>query len=469
MFYSNSEKKCCLFILLILLLLLMGCGKSDSIKKKSSEPGEQNSVPYANAGPDQNVALGASVVLNGSNSVDRDGYEYTLLWKIESLPSGSTAVLDDSTGITPSFIADIFGKYTISLKVHDGTLESLPDEVSIRVRLDSDSLVPDTGQTTCSNDQGDMIECPEAGEPFFGQDAGYQFFNTPSFTRLDAEGNALPEIADTWAMVKDNVTGLIWEVKTDDNTVHDRDNKYPLEFTSENPYNVERFIYDINHENFGGHSDWRLPTIKELAQLSDYENSGTAININYFPKTMAFGYWSCSPFVLGTKDVWYLDFSKGNGYHYNSLFSFHARAVRGAESSSDFQDNNDDTITDNSTRLMWMKSPADINDDDLVDSSDTGTWTDALSYCEELDFAGYSDWRLPNINELRSIVDYSREPHAIDEIFFPNTGIKAFWSSTGLSGNLRQAWYISFHNGDDKDTKKTFKNYVRAVRETKTD
>ena len=72
--------------------------------------------------------------------------------------------------------------------------------------------VPDTGQTKCYNDTVE-IPCPSPGQPFYGQDANYSI-NPMSYTKLDGSGNALPDSATSWVMVRDNVTGLIWEMKT---------------------------------------------------------------------------------------------------------------------------------------------------------------------------------------------------------------------------------------------------------------
>ena len=74
--------------------------------------------------------------------------------------------------------------------------------------------VPDTGQTKCYDDVGNEIDpCPQPGEDFYGQDAQY-ITNTQSYTKLDENGADLPDEATEWVMVRDNVTGLIWEVKT---------------------------------------------------------------------------------------------------------------------------------------------------------------------------------------------------------------------------------------------------------------
>ena len=86
--------------------------------------------------------------------------------------------------------------------------------------------VPDTGQIKCYDDQGnEILPCPDLGQRLYGQDANY-IINPQSYTKLDAQGNDLPESATVWAMVRDNVTGLIWEIKTDDGYIHDKDDTY---------------------------------------------------------------------------------------------------------------------------------------------------------------------------------------------------------------------------------------------------
>jgi hypothetical protein len=91
------------------------------------------------------------------------------------------------------------------------------------------------------------------------------------------------------------------------------------------------------------------------------------------------------------------------------------------------------------------------------------TWQQALSYCETLTLGGYSDWRLPNRNELQSIVDYSRFNPAIDPIFnvvsFPN-----YWSSTTHAGIPHNSLSVYFYMGDFYSYPKSETFYVRAVR-----
>lgn len=131
----------------------------------------------------------------------------------------------------------------------------------------------------------------------------------------------------------------------------------------------------------------------------------------------------------------------------------------------DYTDNNDGTITDNETGLMWMKSTMDVNEDGKIDYSDELTWQKALENCETLKYAGYSDWRLPSIEELRSIVDYSTYGPAIDTDYF-NVQSSYYWSSTTSADSTGYAWLVNFYygNGVSDVGHKSYDYYVRAVR-----
>ena len=100
-------------------------------------------------------------------------------------------------------------------------------------------------------------------------------------------------------------------------------------------------------------------------------------------------------------------------------------------------------------------------------SSDEMTWEQALAYCEDMDFGGYTDWRLPTIKELRSIVDYSRFSPAINTTYFHNTSntvASLYWSSTTNAGGGGGVWVVVFYYGCDTSTSKGNSGYVRAVR-----
>ena len=90
-----------------------------------------NSAPVANAGPDQTVAVGSTVVLNGSGSSDVNGNTLTYTWMLLSAPTGSKAALTGAGTVSPSFVADLAGEYSVQLIVNDGVTNSLPATVII--------------------------------------------------------------------------------------------------------------------------------------------------------------------------------------------------------------------------------------------------------------------------------------------------------------------------------------------------
>ncbi|MBM3254534.1 MAG: DUF1566 domain-containing protein [Candidatus Omnitrophica bacterium] len=125
-----------------------------------------------------------------------------------------------------------------------------------------------------------------------------------------------------------------------------------------------------------------------------------------------------------------------------------------------FTDKGDDTITDNSTGLIWVK---DGKSPGCADGA-TIIWKKAVDFCENLTYAGYSDWRLPNVRELLSLVDYSRSAPAINTTYFPNTALTDYWSSTTHALTTSQAWGVCYDYGRSFHFDKSETNYVRCVR-----
>ena len=181
--------------------------------------------------------------------------------------------------------------------------------------------VPDTGQTTCYDGAGDVITCPSPGQDFYGQDGNYTI-NPPSYTKLDSSGNSLADSASSWAMVRDNVTGLIWEVKTDDGGIHGKDNTY----TWQDAQDV--FIAALNSlSGFGGYTDWRMPTIKEVAYIVDCSTYDPAIDKSYFPYTRSSYYWSSTENAADSDYAWSRNFGHGHDAWNDKSLSNYVRAV----------------------------------------------------------------------------------------------------------------------------------------------
>ena len=327
------------------------------------------------------------------------------------------------------------------------------------------NIVPDTRQTKCY-DNTQEITCPSPGEPFYGQDP-QNSTNPQSYTKLDDNGNDLPGDAPwPWAMVRDNNTGLIWEVKTDEpSDIHYMYDTY----TWQDAQDV--FITNLNTNNFGGFSDWRMPTVKELSFIRNMDYDPIIINTDYFPNTINDYYWSFLTCAHDPLLAWIVSFSGGVVYCFDKALNYYVRAVRGGQSSTDFTDNSDGTVTDIRTGLVWQKDT----------SSDTYTWQQALAYCEGLilnndgewtndvpNASGvkYDDWRLPNVNELQLLVDYSRDASpSINIDYFPNTLASFYWSSTTYVFTEPQfTLSVDFNNGMVNYYLKSNDSYIRAVR-----
>lgn len=349
------------------------------------------------------------------------------------------------------------------------------------------SVWPDTGQTKCY-DNTQEIPCPAAGQPFNGQDAQY----TGPARSYTVIGNG--------TMVWDNTTGLIWEIKNskddavDYNNPHDADNYYPwcdpdpatnggsagncVDFDpASGSADSKDFIDQLNSgSGFGGYTDWRLPTASELASLADLGRSSPPLT----PALAAIGrygdYWTSTTPAAATdyavKYAWCVNFGNEHRARTNPQmknYGEYVRAVRGGQppAGSRYRDNNDGTVTDTVTCLQWQKSPMTASGG----YDNPMTWQAALSASENLNLAGHSDWRLPNLNELHSLVDYSRANPAIDPVFNGVDNVEAYWSSTtGIPGNTSAAWQIYFTFGNDlggyevSQIKTEYGGFARAVR-----
>ncbi|MCI5158462.1 MAG: DUF1566 domain-containing protein [Candidatus Electrothrix sp. AUS1_2] len=125
---------------------------------------------------------------------------------------------------------------------------------------------------------------------------------------------------------------------------------------------------------------------------------------------------------------------------------------------------NGETILDTGTGLIWQKRTGDINMDGTITSGDYPdgdevSWQAALEYCENLSLAGESDWRLPNIRELQSLVDEDADSSGIDSLFQLETAT-GYWSST--QGRL--IWFLSFKDRTNYTTSSSATLFVRCVR-----
>ena len=307
-------------------------------------------------------------------------------------------------------------------------------------------LVPDTGQTSCYNTK-QAIACPAPGADYHGQDANYTIY-PPTFTKMDSTGHDLADSAASWAMVRDENTGLIWEVKTDSHDIHDWLSEYTWQDAQDD------FIDQLNTAVFGGYSDWRLPTVQELVGLVDAELDDPAIDKFYFPHTYAGEYWTITTGSVNYKNAWVVDFLEGEfDDDQAKTTQKKVMAVRGTPAPATYVDPHDGTVTDTATGLDWQK-----------DTYGPLDWKEALAYCEHLDLGGHDDWRMPTLKELQSLVDYSRDGPAVNTTYFPDTESDYYWHSTTRSADPHYVLVASFDDGHVAPGLKTADYYVRAVR-----
>ena len=221
---------------------------------------------------------------------------------------------------------------------------------------------------------------------------------------------------------------------------------------------TEDFINVLNAEGFGGYRDWRLPTFRELQSITNLEKrERPAINIEYFPNAESY-YWSSTTISVNTYVAFMAWSGDGGDYFDYKASDYRVRAVRGGQTGTldPLVLNGDGTVTDVSTGLMWQQAGTESEI----------AWESAISHCEGLSLAGYTDWRLPSSRDLRSIVDYATYKPAIDAKYFPSTVSSRYWSSTTHAYDTDDAWGINFDYGYVRSfgNNKSNGNYVRAVR-----
>lgn len=280
--------------------------------------------------------------------------------------------------------------------------------VSVPAAAEPSYAVVDTNQSGCW-DARSRIACPPEGAAFHGQDGQYR--GRAPLYRDNGDGT-----------VSDLVTGLMWE-------------------KAFRRVNWNDAPADAAASRTGGHADWRVPTVKELYSLMDFSGAtGTtpphatgapADAQPYLDRSVfAFEYPRQGRFIdaqyvsatayLGTtmgrdRAFFGVNFADGRIKAYPQdggpgRRSWYARYVRGnpAYGHNDLTDNGDGTVTDRATGLTWTQGDSG----ELVPRKGTTRlgdgrldWREALAFCQGLDHAGHTAWRLPDAKELQSIVD----------------------------------------------------------------
>ncbi len=340
--------------------------------------------------------------------------------------------------------------------------------------------LPKTGQTTCYDINGAFIDC--AGT---GQDGDIQAgANWPS-----------PRFADHGdGTVTDTLTGLMW--LKDGSSLGQGTWQEALDTVADfnsNPDNYDSQDYTANY------TDWSLPNVNELESLINAEKTSSTIWLNGqgFADVHEWGpsYWSSNTITATTDQAWYVIISGGNVINASKTHSRYIWAVRAGQSGSAgvsqiwktgqkasyadgddgdlqrgvswpsprFTDNGDGTVTDNLTGLTWLKDANCFGSKLWQDA--LGTVADFNSNPDNYDCpdytATYTEWRLSNRKELRSLIDYSNPYPALSSGHpFANV-VFYYWSSTihAYTTQIYQEtratdypWYVrmdGYVNGED--------------------
>ena len=361
------------------------------------------------------------------------------------------------------------------------------------------------------------------------------------FTKLGADGSVLStqngswndngsEASGTkWSCVRDNHTGLVWEVKNNDGSapvggedtvvnssnIHHKNNYYHwggITAIGRDHTSKEGTYYDdwntlvngANHNNYSdttglcGFTDWRVPTVIELISIFYYKVKDISIDTNYFPNIL-YGYiWSANPKSRVSSAAWVISMNVRNHVSpvigYSQRYFGRVRLVRGgvptyskeytpASAASGqivkpyitnmWPDNRyklheNGTVTDTYTGLMWKVCSEGQTWSNPATCSGTATalnWQQALERASSSIFAGYDDWRLPNIKELRSLLALDRHFPAINLTIFPNTPQRDyFWTSSPYANSSNYKWYVEFNYVSDGNRSSDYTLKVRLVR-----
>jgi len=253
-------------------------------------------------------------------------------------------------------------------------------------------------------------------------------------------------------IIRDTQTGLEWQA----NYVGLMDWQEAVDYASE--------------LDLGDHTDWRLPTVEELVALIDYSRVNPA---SEFPGMSSDFFWSSS--VLddypSPSRAWLAGFYYGYVLGNDKYYTNHVRCVRrGSEVSSGtvsreeriellervrevtnrFEYLENGIIRDTRTGLEWQ-----------ADHANPMSWQEAMDYAENLNLGGHTDWKLPTVEELFTLVDFSKINPASE---FPGMPSARLWSSSVHAYYTGHAWYVHFNDGYVISHVKYDTIHVRCVR-----
>ncbi len=213
-----------------------------------------------------------------------------------------------------------------------------------------------------------------------------------------------------------------------------------------------------NELEFGGYFDWRLPNIEELLSITNSSQT-PSINSN-FKHIEPTNYWSSTKLYDDDDEdyIYNVNFANATYKLDKKEKSYHIRCVRGAEikNLNHFRaDTSAKVVIDKFRNLIWQ--------DDLITKK--MDFQEASEYCQNLVLATKCDWRLPTLEELITIIDFSKKNLNIYDEFKNSSKDDFYWSSTIDSENSKYIRVVLFGGGNSGFAKKSANGYVRCVQE----
>ena len=450
------------------LFMLSGCsGKSSSGTNTStyslggtvSDLSGTGLVLQNNGGDDLTISTNGTFTF-ATKVTDTAAYDITI--KIQPAIPAQTCMASNGTGI-----------------VSGVSVTNVTISCSAATRLQK------TGQTSCYDASGTLVSCSTT--TLLGQDGALQkgvAWLSPRFTVASS---------GTGTVVNDNLTGLIWQQDGSTPTVG------WCTGGAKNWWDALNYCVFLSYNNYLGYKDWRLPNVDELKSLVNYgqSNPATWLDSQGFANTQSSFYWSSTFYAPETYVSWGVFFGNGSTIMSSTTSTSSVRCVRGQSGSSGSsiislpQTGQDSIVSstvgesdggsqagtawpsprftvvssgtgtvvnDNLTGLIWPQDAftAKVG----LCTGGLTSWQGAFDYVACLNannYLGHNDWRLPNVNELQSLVNAGQSNTALWLMSqgFGNQMASPCWSSTTYAPDVTRAWYVDLGDGSDGYLTKT--------------